>query len=254
MRETPAGDFDYDKSKVDYATIRKTDPRIGALVRRSFGEAHSLLNVGAGAGSYEPLDIEVVAVEPSEQMRLQRPAHLTTAIDATAEALPFDDKSFDASLASITVHQWSDLEAGLQEMRRVTRGPIVILTFEPEQLKNYWLAGYVPEIMEIESRRMPSFERLKAALGGSFSASQVPIPLDCQDGFAEAYYGRPEAFLDEPVRRAQSFWGFMDRDDEERCVARLRDDLSSGAWDRTHGDLRHQPHFAGSLYLITAHS
>jgi ubiquinone/menaquinone biosynthesis C-methylase UbiE len=134
MRDRPAGDFDYESGGAHYSAIRQPEPVIAQAIREALGSAHSLLNVGAGAGSYEPLELEVTAVEPSARLREQRPSHLSRAIDAVAENLPFDDRSFDASLASITIHQWSDLEAGLLEMRRVTRGPVVLTTFDPAAL------------------------------------------------------------------------------------------------------------------------
>ena len=199
QRLTPAGDFDYERAGAGYARLRRTDPRLAAHVHAALGDARTVLNVGAGAGSYEPEDRYVVAVEPSAAMRAQRPAG-RPAVDAVAEALPFDDDSFDAAMAMITVHQWSDLERGLTELSRVARGPVVILTFDPDAMLDFWLADYVPEVFEAERPRMPTL----SALGGE--ASAVPIPLDCVDGFIEAYYGRPEAFLDPEIRAAQSAW------------------------------------------------
>ncbi len=250
MRERPAGDFNYEQLGIDYSAIRRPEPRFGALIRSAFDTSKSLLNVGAGAGSYEPDDMDVVAVEPSASMRAQRPSNLVRAIDATAENLPFEDNSFDASLASITVHQWSNLEAGLREMRRVTKGPVVFFTFEPLSLQKYWLSDYAPEMMSYESGRMPGFDLIESYLGGSIEIVPVPIPSDCVDGFAEAFYGRPEAFLDERVRRAQSAWGFVSRDVEVASVELLRTELENGSWDLKHGELRARSEYAGSLRLI----
>src|SRR5262249_9128992 len=139
VREAPAGDFDYEANGGGYALRRRPDPRIAALVHEALGDARTVLNVGAGAGSYEPTDRHVVAVEPSQAMRAQRPHHLAPAIDATAERLPFDDDSFDAAMAMITIHQWSDLDAGLRELRRVSRGPVVVLTFDGDALLDFWM-------------------------------------------------------------------------------------------------------------------
>ena len=139
-----AGDADYGLIGAGYARIRQPDPRIAAQFHAAFGDAKTVLNVGAGAGSYEPTDRDVTAVEPSASMRAQRPAQLSPAIDATADHLPFDDDSFDAAMASVTVHQWPDLEAGLGEMRRVTTGPVVILTFDPVPPQHWWIMDYVP--------------------------------------------------------------------------------------------------------------
>jgi SAM-dependent methyltransferase len=252
VRERPAGDFNYELQGIDYAAIRQPDPRFGELIRKALGDAKSLLNVGAGAGSYEPEDLEVVAVEPSGSMRAQRPPHLVEAIDAVAENLPFADDSFDASMASITIHQWRDLQSGLREMRRVTKGPVVIFTFEPVAMKNFWLSEYAPEMMSYESGRMPRLEIIEMNVGGNIDVMPVPVPVDCRDGFAEAFYGRPEAFLDERVRRAQSAWGFLPREVEESSVDRLRNALEDGSWDEKHGALRTQDEYLGSLRLIVS--
>ncbi|ETK30640.1 class I SAM-dependent methyltransferase [Microbispora sp. ATCC PTA-5024] len=153
MTTVRAGDVDYDAHGHGYAVQRRTDPRIAARVHAAIGEGRSLINVGAGAGSYEPDDRYVVAVEPSAVMRAQRPAHRVPALDAAAERLPFDDGAFDAALASITVHQWADPDRGLSELRRVTRGPVVVLTFDGDALDLIWLAEYVPELIAAERRR-----------------------------------------------------------------------------------------------------
>ena len=211
-----------------------------------------MLNVGAGAGSYEPIDRAVTAVEPSATMRAQRPPELPTAIDAVAEALPFDDDSFDASLATFTVHQWSNLAAGLSELRRVTRGPVVILSCDPDEVERFWLNDYAPRVLQTEARRYPSLGGLADGLSGRISIDSVPIPLDCVDGFGEAYYGRPELFLDAGARLANSAWSFVPDDVALRYVAHLADDLASGEWDRRYGELRNQPAFEGSLRLLVA--
>ena len=149
-----------------------------------------------------------------------------------------------------TVHQWSDPEAGLREMRRVTRGPVVVLASDCDALERFWLADYAPELIEAERRRCPPIGTICAVLGTRSDVRTIPIPVDCADGFAEAYYARPEGFLDPAVRRSQSAWGFIDRGVEERIVERLRDDLSSGVWEARYGWLRSQPSFEGSLRLI----
>jgi hypothetical protein len=246
----PAGDFDYDRHGHGYAAHRQADPRIAAYVHRGLGAARTVLNVGAGAGSYEPADRQVVAVEPSPVMRAQRPPQLLPAVDATAERLPFDSQSFDAAMAMVTVHQWPDLAAGLTELRRVARGPVVVLTFDPDVLSRLWLAQYAPELMAAECGRMPAIGAICAALGGHCDVLPVPIPIDCSDGFAEAYYARPERFLDPAVRQAQSAWGFVDPAVQQRAVARLRADLDSGKWDEMYHDLRTQPQFDGALRVV----
>ncbi|MDR3512653.1 MAG: methyltransferase domain-containing protein, partial [Caulobacteraceae bacterium] len=166
MSTEPAGDFDYDAHGQGYARRRRTDPRIAARVHAALGEARTVLNVGAGAGSYEPEDRHVIAVEPSAAMRAQRPGRLAPAVRGVAEALPLDDQSVDAAMAMVTVHQWRDLDLGLSELRRVTRGPIVILTFDGDALDRFWLADYAPELMAVERGRYPPIDALVVGLGG----------------------------------------------------------------------------------------
>lgn len=252
-RPAPAGDFDYEAHGGGYTTHRRADPRIAARVHAALETARTVLNVGAGAGSYEPEDRHVVAVEPSAAMRAQRPRRLAPAVDAAAEALPFDDGAFDAAMATLTVHQWADRDRGLRELRRVTRGPVVILTFDGNELDRLWLGGYVAGMSAAEAARLPAIDRVRAVLGGTSTVAEVPVHLDCTDGFTEAFYGRPERFLDPAVRASQSAWGFVDPGAARRGVERLQRDLASGAWDARHGALRTQPEFAGALRLIVAH-
>jgi SAM-dependent methyltransferase len=172
-------------------------------------------------------------------------------VNATAEQLPFDDNSFDAAMATVTVHQWRDLARGLSELRRVARGPVVILTFDGDALDRFWLAAYAPELIAAERRRYPAIPLLADAIGRSSSVAEVPIPIDCVDGFTEAFYARPESFLDPRVRAAQSAWGFITPEATQRTVAGLRQDLASGRWDETYASWRAQPQFNGSLRLLT---
>jgi SAM-dependent methyltransferase len=246
------GDFDYEARGPGYSRRRKADPRIEALVHDALGTAGLVVNVGAGAGSYEPGSLDVVAVEPSATMRSQRPAGRAPAIDAIAEELPFADRSFDAAMAMVTIHQWHDPERGLSELRRVSRARVVVLTFDGDALDRFWLARYVPELIEAERRRYPAIDRVCALLGTSAAVTSVPIPIDCTDGFTEAFYARPEQFLLPDVRASQSAWGFVPPEVEARAVAALRADIESGAWDELHGHLRDRPTFEGSLRLIAA--
>ncbi|RDU99475.1 class I SAM-dependent methyltransferase [Trinickia dinghuensis] len=245
-----AGDANYGAIGVDYTVYRKPDPHIEGFIAEALVDARSVLNVGAGAGSYEPVNRNVTAVEPSASMRAQRPAHLPVAIDAVAQSLPFADRSFDASMATFTVHQWPDLKAGLAEMRRVTSGPVLILTCDPARLENSWLAEYAPEMIAVEARRYPPISEIVEGLGGEADVVSVQIPLDCTDGFSEAYYGRPERLLEPGARRANSAWSFVDPAVEPLFVKRLSGDLDDGTWDAKYGFLRAQPHFDGSLRLI----
>jgi hypothetical protein len=195
-----AGDFDYEVLGSQYS--RKADPRIAHLVRSGLGTATRVVNTGAGAGSYEPPDLLVTAVEPSASMRSQRLPDGAPALNAVAENLPFPDECFDAAM--VTVHQWSDADRGLRELRRVSRGPVVILTFDGDALDKFWLANYVPELIAAERRRYPAIDHMRDVLGGSSTVTAVPIPIDCTDGctdgFTEAFYARPEGFLDPAVR------------------------------------------------------
>ena len=245
-----AGDADYGAIGTGYAKFRRPDPRIAAVIRAALGDVASVLNVGAGAGSYEPDDLQVTAVEPSATMRAQRPSHLTTALDAFAEALPFEDDRFDAAMALVTVHQWSDLRTGLKEMRRVARGPVLVMTADPVALGRFWLGRYAPEAISVEASRMPPLEQIVYGLGGDGEVVSVPIPFDCCDGFNEAYYGRPERLLDPAARQACSSWSFIGPAATARFVAALEGDLASGAWDAEWGALRTIAAFEGSLRLV----
>lgn len=247
-----AGDYDYDRHGEGYAGQRRADPRIARHVHDALGDARTVLNVGAGAGSYEPDDRDVTAVEPSATMRAQRPAHLPPAVDATADALPFDDDAFDAAMATITVHQWPDPAAGLRELRRVASDTVVVLTFDIDAFGEFWLAHYVPELIEADRSRFPSIDEVRNALGGRTTVTSVPVPEDCTDGFIEAFYGRPERLLEERVRRAQSGWAFLAPGIEDRAVQHLLRDLESGDWDAEWGHLRDAPSYDGALRLVAA--
>lgn len=248
-----AGDANYGSIGRRYVAYRQPEPAIAAVIDRALGDARTVLNVGAGAGSYEPVDREVTPIEPSATMRAQRPSHRPIAIDAVAEHLPFADRHFDAAMATLTVHQWSNLAAGLREMRRVTRGPIVILTCDPDLVQRFWLAHYAPLVLATEARRYPALNTIAAVLG-DVDEVPVPIPLNCSDGFNEAYFGRPEKFLDPDALVACSAWSFVDDEVAGGYVRHLRDDLESGAWDREHGHLRTQSEFDGSLRLLVRRS
>ena len=247
-----AGDADYASIGTVYRNYRVADPRIAAFVHAALADARTVLNIGAGTGSYEPTDRLVTAVEPSATMRHKRPPHLPAAVDACAEHLPFPDHSFDAAMGTFTVHQWSDLAAGLREVRRVTRGPVVFLTCDPALLRTYWLYEYSPEAIETEASRYPQIPELAAGLGGVTTVTSVPIPLDCTDGFNDAYYGRPEMLLDPAARLACSAWSFVAPAAVARFEASLARDLADGTWDARHGHLRKQEYLEGSLVLVVS--
>jgi SAM-dependent methyltransferase len=248
-----AGDADYGRIGAGYASMRRPEPFIAQVIDKQLGSAKTVLNVGAGAGSYEPRDRDVVAVEPSATMRAQRPPELVEAINAVAESLPFADDRFDASMATFTVHQWPDLLAGLTEMRRVTRGPVLVLSCDPSLVQRFWLNDYCAKVLAIEASRYPPLGTVADALGGTVEVVAVPIPLKCTDGFNEAYYGRPEQLLRPEARRACSGWSFVDESETRRFSSALEGDLSSGRWDAQYGSLRTQPFLEGSLRLIIGH-
>jgi len=182
-------------------------------------------------------------------MRAQRPAGAAPAIAARAEALPFDDDSVDAAMACVTIHHWKPPAAGLAELRRVARGPVVVFTFELDELPA-WQREFLADGLAIERPRFPAIEDIAAALGGNTRVERIPTPGDCTDGFFEAYWRRPEGLLDAEVRSAQSMWAMLDPGVEERIVTLLATALETGAWDAEHGHLRQQESYDGALRLV----
>jgi hypothetical protein len=224
----------YDTIGATYSVTRRTEPRIAAQVWAALGDARTVLNVGAGTGSYEPPDRDVTAVEPSAVMRAQRPAGAAPCVAATAERLPFEDQSFDAAMAFATIDHWQDPIAGLREMRRVARR-VVVFTKDFSDADLFWLTrDYLPEYRGLFVGR-PSLTELTRAIGAR--AEPVLIPWDCADGFYEAYWRRPGAYLDQHVRRGMSIWARVGRDAERRAVRSLGDDLASGLWAERNRDL-----------------
>lgn len=223
----------YDTIGVNYSDLRKPDPRIAHMIGRALGPAKTVLNVGAGAGSYEPAGRQVTAIEPSAEMIRQRPASAASVIQGHAENLPFDDNSFDASMAILTVHHWTDKAKGLREMRRVTRGRIVVLTYDPS-FRGFWLADYVPKLVDLDEAQMPRMTDYEALLG-PVGICPVLIPHDCTDGFLSAYWRRPSAYLDPRIRAAMSsFWAVGD---VSEALRRLESDLESGEWAERYSPL-----------------
>jgi SAM-dependent methyltransferase len=227
----------YDIIGATYTATRRTEPRIAAAIWTALGDARTVLNVGAGTGSYEPPGRDVTAVEPSALMRAQRPAGAAPCVAAAAESLPFEDQSFDAAMAVSTVHHWQDPIAGLREMRRVARR-VVVFTHDSSDTgwsRRFWLTrDYLPEVADLVAGR-PSVTELARAIGARMEP--VLIPWDCADGFFEAYWRRPGAYLDENVRRGVSVWARIGPDAEQRAVHSLRDDLASGRWAERNRDL-----------------
>jgi SAM-dependent methyltransferase len=222
----------YDRIGINYAALRKPDPRIAAPIHAALGQAGTVLNVGAGTGSYEPVDRLVTAVEPSLEMIRRRSRGAAKVVQASAENLPFHDGAFDASMALLTVHHWRDKKLGLREMRRVTRGRIVLLTFDPSQRP--WLTDYLPELIALDEAHLPTMSDYQRWLG-AVQVTPVLVPHDCTDGFLYAYWRRPEAYLDARIRSgSSSFWAIRNA---EAGLERLRRDLETGEWRRRYADL-----------------
>jgi len=242
----------YDDIGRGYVVTRRPDPRIALAIREALGEARTVLNVGAGTGSYEPTELRVVAVEPSLEMLRQRPAGAVQAVQAVAEYLPFPDASFDAALAVLTVHHWQDRAAGLTELRRVAQQRVVMLTWDPACRDAFWLTTqYVPEIVDFDVPRFPPLAELGRYLG-PIEARPLPIPHDCQDGFLGAFWRRPEAYLDPQVRRAMSGFTQLAPQVIQAGLARLAEDLRSGRWQAQFGWLYNQESLDLGYRLITA--
>jgi SAM-dependent methyltransferase len=225
----------YDDIGRGYAGARRADPRIAQQIWAALGDAQTIVNVGAGTGSYEPPDRDVTAVEPSEVMRSQRPPRSARCIAAAAESLPFADQSFDAAMAVLSDHHWRDPIAGLREMRRVAKR-VVVFQWDFAQIPRFWLVrDYLAEFAApLADVRPTTVERAQAI---DASMHPVPIPWDCTDGFFHSYWRRPYAYLDEQVRRGTSVWARLERVAELRAVAALDADLASGAWQERNADL-----------------
>lgn len=226
----------YDTIGLNYANLRKPDPRIARYIEAALGDARTVVNVGAGAGSYEPENRQVTAVEPSSRMIEQRKNTQAPVIQSSAENLPFVDGSYDAGMAVLTIHHWTDQAKGVSEMRRVSRREVVFLTYDPA-FRGFWLADYFPALITLDEGQMPSMAQFAEWLG-DVKVVPVPIPHDCSDGFLAGYWRRPAAYLDERVRAAMSsFWALQD---VTAGLARLRDDLENGIWEQRYSDLLRQ--------------
>ena len=238
----------YDTIGQGYEQLRRADPRIASQILEGLGSSASVANVGAGAGSYEPRDRFVVAVEPSATMIRQRPDGAPRVVQARAGSIPFRDESFESTLAILTIHHWPDLPAALSELRRVARRRVVILTWDPES-PGFWLADYFPEILSIDQEIFPTLELLRSGLG-PIRVSEVLIPSDCSDGFLGAFWRRPEAYLLPEVRAAMST--FSKLSDVESGLARLAEDLTSGEWKRRNAGILDRESFDLGYRLVVA--
>lgn len=240
----------YDRIGVGYSRHRQPDPRWQAAIRRTIGDATSVLNVGAGTGSYEPRELDVVAVEPSSEMARQRPPDAAPVVRGVAERLPFARETFDVATALLTIHHWSDWRTGLDELQRVASRQ-VLLTFDMDVVAEAWLlAHYLPEIADFDANRTPSVEELCAHLGGA-DVMPLLVPADMQDAVMLAHWNRPEAYLDAGVRAVASGFAQSPRDVVDRFVSQLGSDLSSGGWDDRFGHLRDDvTHDAGYRLVV----
>ncbi|MEG9862747.1 MAG: methyltransferase domain-containing protein [Parvularculales bacterium] len=241
-------DAKYDKIGTNYSDFRKADSRIEKTIWKALGTAETVLNVGAGTGSYEPHDRCVTAIEPSAEMISQRKPGKTKVMQGYAEDLPFEDDQFDASMAVFTVHHWSDPAKGLAEMRRVSKGPVVLLTFDPSK-GAFWFDDYFPQRTPSNFDKHFPFSAYEKLMG-PVSIDVVPVPHDCGDGFVGAYWRRPEAYLDLSVRKAMScFWSM---DGVEPSLKKLDEDLKSGAWEKKYGYLLGYDTLDLGIRLITS--
>ena len=184
----------YDSIGVGYSTGRRPDPRVADVILKAIGDSGSIVNVGAGSGSYEPDNRHVVSVEPSLTMIRQRPKPSSRLVQAKAERLPFQDDAFDCALAVLTIHHWSPVRQGLAELRRVAR-KTVILTWDQEIWQKFWLFDYCPDLRRQDDLRAVPIATITEALG-SCTVTTVPVPHDCVDGFQAAFWRRPTAYLD----------------------------------------------------------
>lgn len=242
----------YDLTGVTYSHTRRADPRIAAAINYALAGARSVANVGAGAGSYEPAQT-IVAIEPSQVMIRQRPPGAARAVQAAAEALPLRTGAVDATLAVLTVHHWADLAAGVAEMRRVASRRVIILTWDHEIIRDFWLLrDYVPAAAETDARLAVPIDDLVSLVGPNrVAVTPIPVPHDCSDGFGGAYWRRPEAYLDDTVRQGMSLFAMTPADQVAEGLTRLRGDLDSGEWRRRHAELLHQRELDLGYRLLT---
>ena len=241
----------YDVIGQGYCQQRASDPRIASAIQNALGDAASVLNVGAGTGSYEPSDRRVWALEPSAVMVAQRTRSSAPVVRGRAEQLPFADAAFDAVLGVLTVHHWSDQLTGLQECARVSRKRVVLLTFDPGAA-GFWLTQrYLPEFMQLDRDQLPSIGSLTTAFGSrsQVAIDTVPIPRDCVDGFLGAFWGRPREYLNPRVQAGISSFA---RVDTTAGLARLRSDLDDGTWSALYGALLAQETLDIGYRLVTA--
>ena len=248
----------YDRIGAGYEKVRRTDSRVARRIAQALGEVRSVINIGAGTGSYEPADREVIAVEPSAEMIGQRPPGSAPVVQASAEALPFDEDSFDAAMAIITDHHWSDRAAGLREMLRVARRRVLLLNADPALAECFWLTrDYLPGFLSLipeRYRRSGYWEQELQTLLGEVEVQPVPVPDDCQDGFYQSYWRRPRGYLDGRVRAGISVFHRLPQAEVTAAMARLSRDLDDGSWEARYGDLLELEELDVGLRLVVCDS
>jgi SAM-dependent methyltransferase len=242
----------YDELGRTYSATRHADPRIAAIIATTLADSQTVINIGAGTGSYEPVQT-VAAIEPSLVMIAQRQADAAPAIQATAEHIPLRDDCVDAALAVLTIHHWTDLAAGLAEMRRVARRRLVFLTWDPDVIgEAFWLlAEYLPEARAADAALAVPMHRLSPLLDDPV-IDPVPVPADCTDGFGAAFWRRPDAYLDPAVQAGMSVFARTDQTLLRPGLARLAADLASGRWHDEHAELLELDELDLGYRLVTA--
>jgi SAM-dependent methyltransferase len=224
--------------EIGYAAGCRADPRIAEQIHAALGSASSVVNVGAGAGAYEPFDRKVLPIEPSMEMIAQRSPERPAAIRAYAECLPLPSDCVDAAMACMTLHHWVDWRIGVQELRRVARERVVIFTYDRSYSQHFWLLrDYLPRLGRLDSERCPPLQEQSAALDEEVRIEPVPIPHDCEDGFLAAYWRRPRAYLDEGVRACMSMFHLPGAEEMLDGLDDLAEDLDSGLWEDRYADL-----------------
>lgn len=242
----------YDRIGIGYHGVRGTDPVLASRIWAALGDARTVVNVGAGTGSYEPPNRWVLAVEPSGVMIAQRPSDAAPVIQAPVEQLPLADQTVDAAMAILTVHHWKSVRTGLRELVRVVRDRIVIVTMDPGALGKLWIVhDYLPELLDQHAARFPTIDRLRDLLPNA-QVEVLSVPCECEDGFMAAFWARPHAYLDPAARAATSPWHDLPAAVVDRALAQLREHLDSGEWQSRYGHLLARPELDVGLRLITA--
>ena len=228
----------HDETGLEYTSTRRTDPRIASRIHEALGDAQTIVHVGAGAGAYEPPDRDVLAIDPSQETIAQRAPELAPAIRGHAESLPLEADSVDAAMACLTLHHWADWRVGVQELRRVARKRVVIFTYDHSSAERFWLLrDYLPKLARLDYARFPAIDEQCVATGDEVFLEPVPIPHDCEDGFLEAYWRRPGAYLDERVRADMSTFHLPGASRLLDGLDELAEDLNSGLWEERNRDI-----------------